>query len=112
MISKEKKKTSKPNAMALVTEYGIPPDLIGSRYIAKAVELYSTQTCNFNRIYNAVANAFSVSCKSVTSSISYAISNAYSLREKLCKVFNIDIPKGELHSSLVIAYLSILWNKR
>lgn len=112
MNSKEKKKTSDKTAMALVTEYGIKPDLIGCRYIAKAVELYSPETCNFNKIYSTVANAFSVSNKSVIRCISYAISNAYSLREKICKAFNIDIPKGELHSSLVIAYLSILWHKR
>lgn len=112
MNSKEKKETSNQKTMTLVTEYGIPPDLIGSRYIAKAVELYSNQNCNFNKIYNAVATAFSVSCKSVMRCISYAISNAYNLREKICKAFNIDIPKGALHSSLVIAYLSILLDKQ
>lgn len=112
MNSKEKKKRSTQTAMTLVTEYGIPPDLIGCRYIAKAVELYSAENSNFSGIYSTVAKAFSVSYKSVLRCISYAISNSFNLREKICKVFNIDIPKGELHSSLVIAYLSILWNRR
>ncbi len=97
-------------ARSLVLKCGVRPDLIGCTFLISAVELRASGMLSFSDIYGEIAREFSVSHKSVSRDIAYAVSQADGLCGVLCEVLDIRLTPNQLYNSLVISYLAVILN--
>lgn len=97
-------------AERLTLKCGVRADLKGSDSLADAVILYGTDTCTaFCEIYRIIGAVHDVKPKSIMRAISYAITQAFDLAERLSDMIGTTIPPDHVHSGLVIAYLGRLF---
>lgn len=90
----------------LVLKCGVPPYLYGCAFLTEAIELYAEGKYSFSAIYRKIAAKKSVTPKSITRDISYAISQSFDIRDKLTEIMGVNIPRDQIHNSLVISYLA------
>ena len=97
-------------AEKLVLKFGVRADLKGYKCLTDAVILYGTETCTeFCKIYGILGEIRGIKPKSVMREITYAIAQAFGLRERLSEIIGTHINPNDIHSSLVIAYLGKLF---
>lgn len=105
---KDKHNKTHAKAMNLVLQCGIPPDLVGCKYLTEAIELKALNNHKAMSIYRTIAQRNAIKPKSVIRDISYALSKSETLHRLLSKLLgDVPIDKKQLHNSLVITYLSI-----
>lgn len=95
------------DASALVLKCGVRADLRGFACLVDAIIISAHfPRAKFCQIYNAVGDRLNVKAKTVMREISYAISQAFDIHSALSAIVGIKIPRADIHSSLVIAYLA------
>ena len=95
----------KQTALSLVLKCGISPSHKGCFYFADAVELFAQNRQPFYSIYKQIADKHGVKCKTVTRSMSYAISQARYVCSNLSELIGLKFQKPDVYNSSVIAYL-------
>ena len=93
-------------AEKLTMKCGVRADLKGSKGLADAIILYGTELCTgFCEIYRIIGEVRGLKSKSVMREISYAISQAFGIAERLSNLVAVTLSNNDIHSVLVIAYL-------
>ncbi len=105
--------SSLTHASSLVLKCGVSPCLLGFKYLVHAVSLYSFLSApSLSSVYRDTASFFSVSLKSVSRDISYALSRADNIHSLLSSLVGIPIPSYEIRSGFVISHLALLSRAR
>ena len=93
-------------AERLIMKCGVRSDLKGSKCLVDAVILYGTELCvGFCEVYRVIGEVRNIKPKSVMREISYAISQAFNIVERLSALVGVTLTESDIHSGLVIAYL-------
>ena len=93
-------------AKNLILKCGVPPKLVGFKYLTKAVELYADGEYDAMKIYKRIAATENIHDKRVARDIAYAIEHSYNLCQKLSALVGTEIPESQIHNGLVISYLA------
>lgn len=97
------------SAELIAIKCGIRADLKGFERLVDAILLYGENSgTSFNSLYLLMSKSCGVKPKTIMREISYALSQAFNLHDRLSQLLGIDILPQDLHSGLVIAYLSRL----
>lgn len=99
-----------PKALNLVLKCGIQPNLDGCSQLSKAVELRAECKYSMPEITKMIAELSGITTGCLSRNMSYAIRTAYNVEEKLSKLVGIPIPKGSVHSAMLISHLAIKLN--
>ncbi len=94
-------------AVNLVLKCGIPPHLAGCEYLATTVEMIATTKCSMAAVYKILAEENDVRPKSISRDVAYAIEQGFTVREKVSELTGVEIPKQQMHPSLIVSYLAI-----
>ena len=101
--------SSLTHASSLVLKCGVSPCLLGFKYLVHAVSLYSFLSAPpLSSVYRDTASFFSVSLKSVSRDISYALRRADNIHSLLSSLVGIPIPSYEIRSGFVISHLALI----
>ena len=101
--------SSLTHASSLVLKCGVSPCLLGFKYLVHAVSLYSFLSApSLSSVYRDTASFFSVSLKSVSRDISYALRRADNIHSLLSSLVGIPIPSYEIRSGFVISHLALI----
>ncbi|MCH5156122.1 MAG: hypothetical protein J1F69_05890 [Clostridiales bacterium] len=93
-------------AEKLTMKCGVRSDLKGSKCLVDAIILYGTELCSgFCEIYRIIGEVRHIKPKSVMREISYAISQAFGIVDRLSNIVDVTLTQNDIHSGLVIAYL-------
>lgn len=93
-------------AERLVFKCGVRADLKGCKCLVDAIILFGTETCEgFCEIYRIIGAMRKIKPKSVMREITYAITQAFDIVDRLSKLVGINLSDNDIHSGLVIAYL-------
>ena len=93
-------------AERLTMKCGVRSDLKGSKCLVDAIILHGTELCSgFCEIYRIIGEVRNIKPKSVMREISYAISQAFGIVDRLSRLVGVTLTDNDIHSGLVIAYL-------
>ena len=101
---------NRKKADRIVSSFGFRADLKGSDRLADCVILYGSNAASgFCEIYSIVGKLRDTGAKAVLRTINYAMSRAYGMTDKLSELVGANIPRNEIHNSLVIAHLGKIY---